>query len=152
MTTDPAISPRLSLRPPPAAEDHRVARINEVLELLVAGLRDAFGLSEREQAVAHALLFGRNSYAIAGRLGIDERRVLQAIQDLFAKTNTDCRESLMRLALRLAGERELADAPIDRAPAPMHTHASPGPDAPASCATASQSRYAGAWPAAKKRT
>ncbi|KIG18105.1 hypothetical protein DB30_01992 [Enhygromyxa salina] len=122
-----------------------------MLELLVAGLRDAFTLSEREQSVAHSLLFGRNSYAIATRLGIDERRVLQDIQDLLAKTSTDDREALMRVALRLAGERERADAPIHRAPGPVHSHANAGPDAPASCSTVSRSRYAGAWPAANDR-
>jgi DNA-binding CsgD family transcriptional regulator len=146
MTTQTSLSPRPTIRPKAAPASLRVTRINEVLELLVAGLRDAYQLREREQAVARSLLFGRNSDAIAERLGIAERSVVQDIQDLFAKTNTDSRESLMRLALRIAGAREHADAPIRRGPTPAQT---PGPDPLVACPTTPRSRHAGAWPAAK---
>lgn len=140
--TRPTGSSRPPVRSTPAV-DERVVRIHEVFELLVAGLRDAYELDEREQSVAKLVLFGRNSYAIAGRLGLDERTVLVQIQELFAKTNTDSRETLVRAALRLAGERERADAPISVAPRSA-------PVAPRRVIpTATHSRHAGAWPAAR---
>jgi DNA-binding CsgD family transcriptional regulator len=122
--------------------DERVVRIHEVFALLVAGLRDAYGLDEREQAVAKLVMFGRNSYAIAGRLGLEERTVLVQIQELFAKTNTDSRESLVRVALRLAGERERADAPIRLVSEPAPVVARPA------VTNSDRSRHAGPWPAA----
>lgn len=146
MTAKFTASPR-TVEPTPAAPVDRLARVNEVLELLVAGLRDAYELGERERAIAQQLLFGRNSYAIAGQLGLDERSVLYQIQDLLAKTNTDGREGLMRLALRVAGERERADAPVRRMCALASPSPSRGPEPLVSRSTA-RSRHAGAWPAA----
>jgi DNA-binding CsgD family transcriptional regulator len=154
MTTRYIPSPRSNVRLLPAAPVDRLARVNEVLELLVAALGDAHELSERERCVAHELLFGRNSYAIAGRLGIDERSVLHQIRDLFAKTDTGDREALMRLALRLAGERERADAPVRSmspsapAPAPTCPPARRGADGLESRSAAKRSRHAGVWPVA----
>ncbi|PRP92841.1 hypothetical protein ENSA5_46730 [Enhygromyxa salina] len=150
MTSKAPVSPRDPVSIVSTPVDH-VARINEVVKLLVAGLRDAYGLNELEQSLAQAVLFGSTSRAIAGQLGVDEGAALGAIQKLLARTNTDGRGGLMRLALRLAGERERADVPIASASGLAPSRSSCGRDPKVTRVTATRSRYAGAWPVAPAR-
>jgi len=122
-----------------------VVRIDDVLRQLVAGLRDAFALTTHQQAVAHLVLFGCNSFAIAARLDHSEADILACIRDLFARTRTCSREELMRVALRIAGQREAADVPLG-----AEAQAAPTPAivTPPSYRTRVRPRHAQAWPVA----
>ena len=85
-------------------------RINDLLELVVDSLGQTFALSEAEAALAYLVLLGRNPYAIARALELDEPQVLIEISALFCRTQTDSRETLFHLGLRLS------NAWIDRSP------------------------------------
>lgn len=101
-------------------QSERVLRINDLLELVVDSLSQTFALSEAEAALAYLVLLGRNPYAIARTLELDERQVIVEISALFCRTQTDSRETLFHLGLRLS------NAWINRAPT------SPPPASPVS--------------------
>ena len=85
-------------------------RINDLLELVVDSLSEAFALSEAEATLAYLVLFGRNPYTIARTLELDEPQVIVEISALFCRTQTDSREELFHLGLRLS------NAWVDRPP------------------------------------
>ena len=62
-------------------------------------------LTVREQDILERVLAGRNNEQIGGDLEISRATVKWHMHNIFAKTNTSNRESLLRLALQLGGGR-----------------------------------------------
>jgi DNA-binding CsgD family transcriptional regulator len=75
-------------------------------------------LTAREQEILERVLAGRNNEEISKDLAISRATVKWHMHNIFAKTNTGNRESLLRLALQLGGNRadevNEDDAPIVR--------------------------------------
>ncbi len=114
------------------ARDEDAARISAVLEALgysvlreldegdgparlrwaVNRLARAHKLTEREQDILELVLNGRNNQQIGRELEISRATVKWHMHNIFAKTNTGNRESLLRLALQLgSGNQNDAPAP-----------------------------------------
>ncbi|MCA9681653.1 MAG: helix-turn-helix transcriptional regulator [Myxococcales bacterium] len=66
-------------------------------------------LTDREQDILERVLAGRNNEEIGLDLEISRATVKWHMHNIFAKTNTSNRESLLRLALQLGGVREADD-------------------------------------------
>ena len=66
-------------------------------------------LTGREQDILERVLAGRNNEDIGSDLEISRATVKWHMHNIFAKTNTGNRESLLRLALQLGGGREQED-------------------------------------------
>ncbi len=67
-------------------------------------------LTLREQDILERVLAGRNNQEIGRDLEISRATVKWHMHNIFAKTNTTQRESLLRLALQLGGAR----SPVER--------------------------------------
>jgi DNA-binding CsgD family transcriptional regulator len=67
-------------------------------------------LTGREQEILERVLAGRHNLEIAGDLEISRATVKWHMHNIFAKTNTGQRESLLRLALQLGGARPAKDS------------------------------------------
>lgn len=63
-------------------------------------------LTEREQDLLECVLSGKTNEEIGRTLEISRATVKWHMHNIFAKTNTGNRESLLRLALQLGGGRE----------------------------------------------
>lgn len=63
-------------------------------------------LTEREQDLLECVLSGKTNEEIGRALEISRATVKWHMHNIFAKTNTGNRESLLRLALQLGGARE----------------------------------------------
>ncbi|HVH97588.1 MAG TPA: helix-turn-helix domain-containing protein [Enhygromyxa sp.] len=78
---------------------------------LVASLFDALvqahRFSARERSVLQEVLLGRSSAAIARQLGLRETTVHKHLHSIFARTETESRQRLCELALRLAAQRRV---------------------------------------------
>ncbi|NVB36370.1 helix-turn-helix transcriptional regulator [Pseudenhygromyxa sp. WMMC2535] len=116
------------------ARDEDAARISAVLEALgysvlreldegdgparlrwaVSRLARTHKLTDREQDILELVLNGRNNQQIGRELEISRATVKWHMHNIFAKTNTGNRESLLRLALQLGGNAngELEHAPV----------------------------------------
>lgn len=82
-------------------------------------------LTSREQDILERVLAGRNNEDIGGDLEISRATVKWHMHNIFAKTNTGNRESLLRLALQLGGGREQDgddDVPVVQAEMPTEPH------------------------------
>jgi DNA-binding CsgD family transcriptional regulator len=106
------------------AHDHDAGRISAVLEALgykvlrelgegegpsrlrwaVSRLAERHRLTSREQDILEAVLAGHTNQQIGHELEISRATVKWHMHNVFAKTNTNNRESLLRLALQLGGE------------------------------------------------
>lgn len=75
-------------------------------------------LTVREQDILECVLGGRNNDEIAGDLEISRATVKWHMHNVFAKTNTSNRESLLRLALQLGGARPPKSATEPDVPKP----------------------------------
>ncbi len=71
-------------------------------------------LTEREQDILECVLSGKTNEEISRSLDISRATVKWHMHNVFAKTNTGNRESLLRLALQLGGAREPRVEPIRR--------------------------------------
>jgi DNA-binding CsgD family transcriptional regulator len=130
------------------AHDHDAARISSVLEALgykvvreldegdgpsrlrwaVNRLGQRHRLTAREQDILERVLCGSSNQEIGRALEISRATVKWHMHNLFAKTNTNNRESLLRLALQLgSGEplplsgRSLAPSQPARSPVAKHS-------------------------------
>jgi DNA-binding CsgD family transcriptional regulator len=74
-------------------------------------------LTSREQDILERVLAGRNNDEIGKDLEISRATVKWHMHNIFAKTNTGNRESLLRLALQLGGNREQDDESESDTPA-----------------------------------
>ncbi len=90
----------------------------ERLAWAVARLARAHALTKRERDILALVLDGLNNDAVSRELGITRATVKWHMHNLFAKTNTSNRESLLRLALQLGGARPPKGSEPD-APAPL---------------------------------
>lgn len=84
-------------------------------------------LTSREQDILERVLAGRNNDEIGKDLEISRATVKWHMHNIFAKTNTGNRESLLRLALQLGGNREQddddeSDTPVRQADLPTERH------------------------------
>ena len=123
----PAI-PEVHIR---VAQDDDASRIAAVLEALgyrvmreldegdapqrlawaVTRLARRHKLTSREQGILALVLDGHNNEAVGRKLQISRATVKWHMHNLFAKTNTGNRESLLRLALQLGTATGLSPAP-----------------------------------------
>ena len=90
-------------------------------------------LTEREQDLLECVLSGKSNEDIGRSLEISRATVKWHMHNIFAKTTTGNRESLLRLALQLGGAREPRIEPIHRPdttppPARAVTHWAPADD------------------------
>jgi DNA-binding CsgD family transcriptional regulator len=85
-------------------------------------------LTSREQDILELVLEGRTNTQIGRSLDISRATVKWHMHNVFAKTNTGTRESLLRLALQLGGSEPLEQPPGLPAPVVLP---SPPPSAPA---------------------
>jgi DNA-binding CsgD family transcriptional regulator len=70
-------------------------------------------LTPREQDILERVLAGRNNEEIGKDLEISRATVKWHMHNIFAKTNTGNRESLLRLALQLGGRRSQDESELD---------------------------------------
>ncbi|MFV8749920.1 LuxR C-terminal-related transcriptional regulator [Nannocystaceae bacterium ST9] len=73
-------------------------------------------LTEREQDLLECVLSGKSNEDIGRSLEISRATVKWHMHNIFAKTNTGNRESLLRLALQLGGAREPRIEPSSHRP------------------------------------
>jgi DNA-binding CsgD family transcriptional regulator len=73
-------------------------------------------LTSREQDILELVLEGRTNTQIGRVLDISRATVKWHMHNVFAKTNTGTRESLLRLALQLGGSGSVAPSPIASRP------------------------------------
>jgi DNA-binding CsgD family transcriptional regulator len=112
------------------ATDHDAARISAVLEALgykvlreldegdgpsrlrwaVHRLGQRHRLTTREQDILERVLCGSSNHEIGRALEISRATVKWHMHNLFAKTNTNNRESLLRLALQLGGGEPVVES------------------------------------------
>lgn len=89
------------------------------LRWAVSRLTRRHKLTAREQDILERVLAGRNNQEIAADLEIRRATVKWHMHNIFAKTNTNHRESLLRLGLQLGGVREaVASSPAKSGPSP----------------------------------
>ncbi|PRP97609.1 Transcriptional regulatory protein DegU [Enhygromyxa salina] len=103
-------------------------------------------LTARERDILELVLDGRSNVEIGRKLEISRATVKWHMHNVFAKTNTGNRESLLRLALQLGGGADTVDetptasvvapTPAASAPAPMPAASAPAVSAPAASAPA----------------
>lgn len=123
------------------AHDHDAARISSVLEALgykvVRELDEGDGpsrlswavnrlgkrhrLTSREQDILERVLCGSSNPEIGRALEISRATVKWHMHNVFAKTNTNNRESLLRLALQLGG----GEPPVEPPPGPSRSSMTP---------------------------
>ncbi|MFO7564473.1 MAG: LuxR C-terminal-related transcriptional regulator [Enhygromyxa sp.] len=116
------------------ADDHDAGRISSVLEALgykvvreldegdgpsrlswaVTRLGKRHRLTSREQDILERVLCGSSNQEIGRSLEISRATVKWHMHNVFAKTNTNNRESLLRLALQLGGN----EPPVEPLPPP----------------------------------
>jgi DNA-binding CsgD family transcriptional regulator len=145
------------------AHDHDAARISSVLEALgykvvreldegdgpsrlrwaVNRLGQRHRLTTREQDILERVLCGSSNQEIGRALEISRATVKWHMHNLFAKTNTNNRESLLRLALQLGGGGESSS--------PLSANRSAAPSQPARAPVAKREAM-GCWPAADEVT
>lgn len=89
-------------------------------------------LTSREQDILELVLEGRTNTQIGRVLDISRATVKWHMHNVFAKTNTGTRESLLRLSLQLGGSEPAEQAPVS---APVVSPARPVAPAPAPAAT-----------------
>lgn len=152
--------------------DHDAGRISAVLEALgykvlrdldegdgparlrwaVSRLAQRHNLTNREQDMLERVLSGRSNQQISRELEISRATVKWHMHNVFAKTNTCNRESLLRLALQLGGgEPNIEPMPPSRASAARRPTQSPSE--PASTPTVvKRSESNGFWAAAEDVT
>jgi len=136
------------------AHDHDAGRISAVLEALgytvlreldegdgparlgwaVDRLAHRHNLTKREQAMLERVLSGRTNQQISEELEISRATVKWHMHNVFAKTNTSNRESLLRLALQLGSGVEPTIAPIP-ASAPISQPTNHAPSQPSRAPT-----------------
>ncbi len=75
------------------------------LEWAVDQLSRRHGLTSREREILAAVLEGRSNSALAKALEISQATAKWHLHNVFGKTKTQNRESLLRLALQLGGPR-----------------------------------------------
>jgi DNA-binding CsgD family transcriptional regulator len=80
-------------------------------------------LTSREQDILELVLEGRTNTQIGRMLDISRATVKWHMHNVFAKTNTGTRESLLRLSLQLGGSEPLEQAPVFSLPAVLPTPA-----------------------------
>jgi DNA-binding CsgD family transcriptional regulator len=85
-------------------------------------------LTSREQDILELVLEGRTNTQIGRSLDISRATVKWHMHNVFAKTNTGTRESLLRLALQLGGSEPLEQPPVFATPASLPA---PPPSIPA---------------------
>ncbi len=98
------------------------------LHWAISRLTDFHKLTEREQDLLGCVLSGQTNEEIGRSLEISRATVKWHMHNIFAKTNTGNRESLLRLALQLGGGREPRLEPhrLETTPAPRaSTHWAP---------------------------
>lgn len=135
------------------AHDHDAARISSVLEALgykvVRELEEGDGpsrlrwavnrlgqrhrLTAREQDILERVLCGSSNQEIGRVLEISRATVKWHMHNLFAKTNTNSRESLLRLALQLGGGEPTGQPLSMRSAAPSQPARTPKPHEPIGC-------------------
>ncbi|HVI02259.1 MAG TPA: LuxR C-terminal-related transcriptional regulator [Enhygromyxa sp.] len=145
------------------ASDHDAARISSVLEALgykvvreldegdgpsrlrwaVNRLGQRHRLTAREQDILERVLCGASNQEIGRALEISRATVKWHMHNLFAKTNTNNRESLLRLALQLGGGDPTGQPLSMRSVAPSQ---------PARTPAAKYSEPIGCWAAAEDVT
>jgi DNA-binding CsgD family transcriptional regulator len=81
------------------------------LRWAVARLTRQHKLTAREQDILERVLAGSNNREIASALEISRATVKWHMHNIFAKTNTGNRESLLRLALQIGGVRASVGGP-----------------------------------------
>lgn len=86
-------------------------------------------LTSREQDILELVLEGRTNTQIGRVLDISRATVKWHMHNVFAKTNTGTRESLLRLALQLGGSDPAEQGAV--IPAPVHSAPVVQPSAPA---------------------
>jgi DNA-binding CsgD family transcriptional regulator len=146
------------------AHDHDATRISSVLEALgykvvreldegdgpsrlrwaVSRLGQRHRLTAREQDILERVLCGSSNQEIGRSLEISRATVKWHMHNLFAKTNTNNRESLLRLALQLGGG--------EPAMAPLSSIRSAAPSQPARAPSAKHSEPVVCWAAAEDVT
>jgi DNA-binding CsgD family transcriptional regulator len=80
----------------------------------ISRLAQRHKLTAREQDILERVLAGRSNLEISRDLEISRATVKWHLHNIFAKTNTTQRESLLRLALQLGAVRPNIEAPIER--------------------------------------
>jgi DNA-binding CsgD family transcriptional regulator len=78
-------------------------------------------LTSREQDILELVLEGRTNTQIGRMLDISRATVKWHMHNVFAKTNTGTRESLLRLSLQLGGSEPLEQPPVFATPVVMPT-------------------------------
>nr|WP_255215988.1 helix-turn-helix transcriptional regulator [Pseudenhygromyxa sp. WMMC2535] len=90
-------------------------------------------MTGREQDILERVLAGRNNEEIGVDLEISRATVKWHMHNIFAKSNTSNRESLLRLALQLGGARDPgSEGEESPAPRPSEQATEPHKAAPAS--------------------
>jgi DNA-binding CsgD family transcriptional regulator len=144
------------------AQDHDASRISSVLEALgykvvreldegdgpsrlswaVNRLGQRHRLTAREQDILERVLCGSSNQEIGRALEISRATVKWHMHNLFAKTNTNNRESLLRLALQLGGGEPIIQ------PLSALSRSTPAPSQPARSPSAKRNEPVGCWAAA----
>ncbi|MCA9702184.1 MAG: helix-turn-helix transcriptional regulator, partial [Myxococcales bacterium] len=86
----------------PSGEEARCVRLSDLLAPLVAALEATFSLSTVEVEILRLLLANRSCARIAQRLSLRETTVHKHLHRICAKTNTNGRDQLFDLGLRLS--------------------------------------------------
>jgi DNA-binding CsgD family transcriptional regulator len=84
------------------------------LDWAVDQLARRFGLTEREREILAGVLDGRSNAALAAALEISQATAKWHLHNVFGKTKTNNRESLLRLALQLGKGDEGEPEPAPR--------------------------------------
>ncbi|MFV8755665.1 LuxR C-terminal-related transcriptional regulator [Nannocystaceae bacterium ST9] len=89
------------------------------LDWAIDQLGRRYGLTEREREVLAGVLEGRSNAVVASGLEISQATAKWHLHNVFGKTKTNNRESLLRLALQLGSPRsDSASEPEQAAPEP----------------------------------
>lgn len=94
----------------PSGEEARCVRLSDLLAPLVEALAATFTLSEVEVEIVRLLLANRSCARIALRLGLRETTVHKHLHRICAKTNTNGREQLFDLGLRLSARESVVSS------------------------------------------
>lgn len=78
---------------------------SEQLEHVIAGLRLAVLLCERDEQILRHYLFGRSCAATAAHVGLRETTVHKHLHRLFSRTQTQSRRELLHHGLQLDRQR-----------------------------------------------
>jgi len=110
-----AAQPR-RLRPLPATTDETSTQGRAMLRELERALARSFQFTRRERLVVRQLLSGESVDHIARRLELRVTSVHKHMHRIFAKTRTEGRQRLLRLAFRLAAHRRIAGPQLAACP------------------------------------